>query len=64
MIGEIDKRKEDVAYLNIWVDIKNEKKGTWGKDKVIIKVDSWKNAELINDVLKHYNQLLLEKKSN
>ena len=60
----IDKRAEDIAYLNIWVDIKNEKKGTWGKDKVIIKVDSWKNAELINNVLKHYNQLLLEKKSN
>jgi len=61
---DIDKRGQGLAYLNIWVDItKNERKGTWEKYKLTIQVDGHDNAKLLNDALKHYNQLMLEKKS-
>jgi hypothetical protein len=60
--GKIDKRKEDVAFLNIWVSImKNKKKDKWEEYKLVIRVKGHNNAELLIDALKHYKQLLLEK---
>lgn len=60
--GKIDKRKKEVAFLNIWVPVlKNQKKDKWEKYKLVVRVKGHNNAELIIDALKHYKQLILEK---
>ena len=57
--GNIDKRKNDIAFLNIWVSIlKNERKDKWDKYKLVIKVQGYSNAELINNALKHHKKLM------
>ncbi len=58
----VSKRSDKLAYINIFVSIlKNEKKNKWDKHKLIMRVDSPKNAEIILQALKDYNSILLEK---
>jgi hypothetical protein len=63
--GQIDKRKDDVAFLNIWVSIlAKEKKDLWEKHKLVIRVKGHENAVTLYKELKKYNKLILEKKRN
>jgi len=59
----VSKRKNNTAYVNIWVPfLKKPKKGKWDKIKLIWRVDGHLEAQMIFDELKIYNRLLLEKK--
>jgi len=61
--GQIDKRKDDVTFLNIWVSIlAKEKKDLWEKHKLVIRVKGHENAVTLYKELKKYNKLVLEKK--
>jgi len=61
--GQIDKRKKDVVFLNIWVSIlKKEKKDIWEKHKLVIRVKGHDNGVALYKSLKKYNKLLLAKK--
>lgn len=63
--GQVDKRKNDVTFLNIWVSIlKKEKKDIWEKHKLVIRVKGHDNAMVLYKALKKYSKLLLEKKRN
>jgi len=63
--GQVDKRKKDVTFLNIWVSIlKKEKKDIWEKHKLVIRVKGHDNAMVLYKALKKYSKLLLEKKRN
>ena len=63
--GQIDKRKDDVTFLNIWVSIlAKEKKDLWEKHKLVIRVKGHENAVTLYKELKKYNKLVLEKKRN
>ncbi|MGY0391046.1 hypothetical protein ACW5R3_00630 [Bizionia sp. KMM 8389] len=55
----VDERKNDQAYLNIYVPfLKNEKKNKWEKIKLVMSVDGHDNAESILNAFKHYTKLL------
>ncbi|PHS67647.1 MAG: hypothetical protein COB12_02620 [Flavobacterium sp.] len=63
--GKIDKREEDVTFLNIWVSILvKEKKNLWEKHKLVIRVKGHEKAVTLYKELKKYNKLILEKKRN
>lgn len=57
----VDKRKRDLAYLNIFVPfLKNEKRNKWDKTKIVMSVDGHDHAESIINAFKHYTALLKE----
>lgn len=59
----VSKRKNDKAFVNIWVStLTNEKTKKWKKAKLIIGVQGQNNAESIMRDLKFYNRLLIEEK--
>ncbi|MCF6306406.1 MAG: hypothetical protein L3J09_00465 [Flavobacteriaceae bacterium] len=63
--GKIDKREDDIAFLNIWVSIlKKEKKNSWEKHKLVVRVKGHENATTLYKSLKQYSKLVLEKKRN
>lgn len=58
----VDKRKKELAYVNIWVaKSKNEKKNKWEKEKLVMRVKGHKNADRIMGALKDYNELLYQR---
>ena len=55
----VDKRKDDLAFVNIWTSLLiNKKKDKWEKDKLVMRVYGHKNAEKIYNAIKEYNRLL------
>ncbi len=55
----VDKRKDDLAYINIWTSLLlNQKKDRWEKDKLVMRVYGYKNADKLYNALKEYNRLL------
>ena len=57
--GEVDYRNKDIAFINIWVALlKNAKKDKWEKDKLVIRLDSHRNADKLMRTLKEYNEIL------
>ena len=57
--GKVDKRKKELAYINIWVAIStNEKKNKWDKYKLVMRVKGHKNADRIMKQFKDLNELL------
>lgn len=60
--GRVDKRKDELAYINIWVSIStNEKKNKWDKYKLVMRVKGHKNADRIMKSLRDYNELLFSR---
>lgn len=58
----IDRRSDDLAYINMYVSfLKNKKKNKWDKIKITMRIDSDTRAESIFNAFKHYNALLLKK---
>ncbi len=63
--GQIDKRDDEVVFLNIWVSILvKEKKDLWEKHKLVIRVKGYDNATILYKALKQYHKLLLDKERN
>lgn len=59
----ISKRDGNIAFINIYVSkLKNKKKNTWEKYKLVMLVKGYDNALFIMDGLKHYNHLLQSEK--
>ncbi len=57
---KVSKRKNDIAYVNVWVmECRNKKKDKWRKYKLVIRVRGHHKAELILDAMKDLNKLLL-----
>lgn len=57
----ISVRSDEKAFINIWVSIlKNKKKNKFDKHKLIMRVDSPKNATIILNALKDLNKLLID----
>lgn len=55
----ISNRSDDLAYINIFVaELKDKAKNEWTKEKLVMRVDSPKNAEEIVTALKQLNQAL------
>ncbi|WP_335965176.1 hypothetical protein [Galbibacter sp. PAP.153] len=60
---KISKRSRNTAFLNIYVSfLKNEKRDKWDKYKLVLLVKGHDKAEIIQNALKHYNELLLKEK--
>ncbi|PWK20715.1 hypothetical protein [Xanthomarina spongicola] len=63
LFQKVSKRKNDIAYINIFVPIlKNKEKNKWDKHKLIMRVDGHDMADSILNALKRYNELLIKKK--
>jgi|SRR5690606_9695420 len=59
---EISKKSDKRAYLIVYVSVlTNEKKNSWDKHKLKIRVNNYLVAKSILNALKHYNSLLMEK---
>ncbi|WP_418508909.1 hypothetical protein [Corallibacter sp.] len=59
----VSRRSDQLAYVNIFVSIlKNEKRNTWDKHKLIMRVSSPEKADSILNALKHLNKLLTDSK--
>ena len=59
---KISNRSEKLAYINIFVSIaKNKTHTKWDRHKLIMRVDSPSNAEIIVNALKDYNAILIGK---
>ena len=59
----ISLRGEESAYINIFVSkLKNKKKNTWEKYKLVMLVRGHENAKTILNAFKHYHYLLLIEK--
>jgi len=57
--GKIDKRRGDVAFLNIWVSmLYNPKIDHWDKYKLVIRMEGHEYADRLSKALKEYNELL------
>lgn len=55
----VSKRSRGIAYINIWVlELRNKKKNTWYKKKLVIRVLGYNNAEMLLDNLKKFNNFL------
>ncbi len=56
-------RSNDVAFINVFVSyLINEKKNKWIKDKLVIRINGHDNAELLQNALKQYGDLILKKR--
>ena len=55
----VSNRSDQLAFINIFVSVAQNKSNTrWDRHKLIMRVDSPKNAELIVKYLKEYNSIL------
>lgn len=60
---KISKRGRDIAYVNIWTSrLRNKKKNSWAKHKLIMRVYGHEHAETIVNALKDYNEILNKKR--
>ena len=55
----IDRRSDQLAFINIIVSVATNKSFTkWDRSKLVMRIDNFKDAELIMDALKQYNTML------